>query len=35
MSESQAGGTDTRPALGPWFWTNGPLVDIDPQAHLR
>ncbi len=34
MSENQAGGTDTRPALGPWFLTKGPLVDVDPQAHL-
>jgi len=33
LSENQAGGTDTRPALGPWFLTKGPLVDVDPQAH--
>lgn len=30
MSENQAGGTDTRPALGPWFLTKGPRL-----ARLR
>jgi hypothetical protein len=32
MSENQAGGTDTRPALGPWFLKRH-LVDVNPQAH--
>ncbi len=35
MSNPQTTGTGTRPALGPWFLTEAPLVDVNPQADLR
>jgi hypothetical protein len=35
MSKPQITGADTRPALGPWFLTEAPAVDVDSQAHLR
>ena len=35
MSSSQGISADTRPALGPWFLTEAPLVDVNPQADLR
>jgi hypothetical protein len=34
MSENQAGGTDTRLALGPRILPKGPLIDVGAQAYL-
>jgi hypothetical protein len=35
MGSPRVIGADTRPALGPWFFTEAPLVDVKPQADLR
>jgi hypothetical protein len=35
MSKTQTTGADTRSALGPWFLTEAPVVDVDSQVHVR
>jgi hypothetical protein len=35
MNKTQTTGVGTRPALGPWFLTEAPLIDVDSQVHLR
>lgn len=35
MSKTQTTGADTVQPMGPWLLTEVPLVDVDPQFHLR
>jgi hypothetical protein len=35
MSRSKTANVDIHPALGPWFLTEAPLVNVGSQAHLR
>lgn len=35
MSTPQTTCAGTRPALGPWLWTEASLVDVNPEADLR
>lgn len=35
MSKPQPTSADTHPALGPWFLTKVPSVDVDSPARLR
>jgi hypothetical protein len=35
MSETKTVGTYIRPSWVPWLLTQGPMADVDPEAHLR